>query len=203
VYATLLFWLLILVAAAQPAFAHHVMGGALPQTFLQGLLSGLGHPIIGIDHLAAIVAVGCLAAREPGSVLLVIGFVVANGLGAAAHLHLGAVPAGEILAALSVMALGVVLVAGRPLSHPVLIGLFVVSGFLHGYALGESIVGAEPQPLAAYFAGLAIIQSAIGIGAMLALPRLAHLPLAFAPARVLGAGIFVVGIIVTVQQVFS
>jgi len=49
---------------AEPAWAHHVMGGKLPQTFLQGLLSGFGHPVIGIDHLAAIVGVGILAALE-------------------------------------------------------------------------------------------------------------------------------------------
>src|SRR5712671_6319681 len=43
---------------ADPAFAHHVMGGRLPATFGEGLLSGLGHPVIGIDHLAFLVAVG-------------------------------------------------------------------------------------------------------------------------------------------------
>ncbi|MCQ3942503.1 MAG: urease accessory protein UreJ, partial [Alphaproteobacteria bacterium] len=36
-----------LFVAAMPAaaFAHHVMDGALPATPLQGLLSGLGHPV--------------------------------------------------------------------------------------------------------------------------------------------------------------
>src|SRR5258708_9875864 len=40
-----------------PALAHHVMGGQVPVTFRDGLLSGLAHPIIGIDHFAAVVAV--------------------------------------------------------------------------------------------------------------------------------------------------
>ena len=44
--------------AAEPALAHHVMGGRMPATFGQGFLSGLGHPVIGLDHLAAVVAVG-------------------------------------------------------------------------------------------------------------------------------------------------
>ena len=30
-----------------PASAHHLMGGVTPVTFAQGLLSGLGHPVIG------------------------------------------------------------------------------------------------------------------------------------------------------------
>ena len=47
--------LAIMIVIAQPAWAHHPMGGTLPQTFLQGLLSGFGHPVIGVDHLAAIV----------------------------------------------------------------------------------------------------------------------------------------------------
>ena len=42
--------------AALPALAHHPMGGTTPTTFMQGLLSGIGHPILGLDHLAALIA---------------------------------------------------------------------------------------------------------------------------------------------------
>ena len=38
------------------------MDGALPPTFMEGLLSGLGHPLIGVDHAAFIVATGFLLA---------------------------------------------------------------------------------------------------------------------------------------------
>ena len=38
---------LALIGAVSPAFAHHVMGGALPSSVLGGFLSGLGHPLIG------------------------------------------------------------------------------------------------------------------------------------------------------------
>src|SRR3984893_19394697 len=40
------------------ASAHHVMGGKTPASFAEGVLSGLGHPIIGPDHLAFLVALG-------------------------------------------------------------------------------------------------------------------------------------------------
>src|SRR5262249_29863369 len=40
------------------AFAHHVMGGKTPSTFVEGLLSGTGHPVIGPDHLAFLLAIG-------------------------------------------------------------------------------------------------------------------------------------------------
>src|SRR5258708_39001607 len=48
--------LVFIFLLADPALAHHVMGGRLPVTFADGLLSGLGHPIIGLDHFAAVVA---------------------------------------------------------------------------------------------------------------------------------------------------
>src|SRR6267378_3447944 len=52
----------VAMLAPAEALAHHVMGGKVPVTFMQGLLSGLGHPIIGLDHFAAVVGVGILAA---------------------------------------------------------------------------------------------------------------------------------------------
>ena len=54
--------------AATPALAHHPMGGEVPQTFWHGLLSGFGHPVIGIDHLAFVVAIGLAA--EPKLLML-------------------------------------------------------------------------------------------------------------------------------------
>ena len=76
-----------LLAAAEPAFAHHLMGGKIPATFGEGILSGLGHPVIGIDHLAAVVAVGCLAAAHRAGALLAVAFVVAMMCGVAVHLQ--------------------------------------------------------------------------------------------------------------------
>jgi len=53
-----------LALSGAPAYAHHLMGGRTPATFAEGMLSGLGHPVIGLDHFAAVVAVGCLAAAH-------------------------------------------------------------------------------------------------------------------------------------------
>ena len=114
------------VLAAEPAFAHHVMGGRMPATFTDGLLSGLGHPVIGLDHFAAVVAVGCLAAAHRAGAALAIGFVVAMMAGVAAHLAGTSVPGAEIWVALSVIGLGAVLVARRDLSAAAALGLFAV-----------------------------------------------------------------------------
>jgi urease accessory protein len=45
----------------------------------------------------------------------------------------------------------------------------VAAGAVHGYAYGESIVGAETQPLAAYIVGFAMIQYGLGLGSGVAL----------------------------------
>jgi len=193
--------LAMLALFGEPAAAHHVMDNQLPATFLQGLLSGLGHPVIGLDHLAAIIAVGCIAATQPRGAMLAFSFVLAMILGTAVHVTEATIPAGEILVALSVVVLGVVMLRIPPVSGTVALGLFALAGFFHGYALGESIVGAEPTPLYAYLAGLTIIQSAIALIAMVAARRLIVRPF-FEPValRLLGAGIAGFGFALLVQQ---
>ncbi len=69
--------LIVLAFSGAPAFAHHLMGGHTPATFGEGILSGLGHPVIGLDHFAAVVAVGCLAAAHRAAYPLVVAFVLA------------------------------------------------------------------------------------------------------------------------------
>jgi urease accessory protein len=192
---------ILLALAADPAGAHHVMGGKLPTTFGQGVLSGLGHPIIGLDHLAAVIAVGCLTALYRAGAALAAGFVLAVLAGAAVHLQGATVPGSEILVALSVVVLGACLIWRGALPPAAALGLFVLAGLLHGYALGETIVGAEPAPLTAYFAGLAVMQTAIALGAMTLARLFVHPASAdLAPLRLIGAGIAGIGIALTVAQ---
>ena len=79
--------LVLVLPFVPPAFAHHVMGGGLPSTAWQGLLSGLGHPIIGIDHLAFIVAIGLMSDLVARIVLLPLLFVLGTVLGCFIHVQ--------------------------------------------------------------------------------------------------------------------
>src|SRR6516164_1437322 len=81
-----------LLFAAPPASAHHVMGGRTPSTFMEGLLSGLGHPVIGLDHLAFLVAIGVAVGVFGLNLLLPIAFIVAMALGVLLHAGGGALP---------------------------------------------------------------------------------------------------------------
>jgi urease accessory protein len=193
--------LILLVLGSAPAFAHHLMGGRTPATFIEGLLSGLGHPVIGLDHLAAVVAVGCLAAAHRVAPALAIGFVIAMMAGVALHLHGTTVPGAEILVALSVIFLGAFMLRGRDVAAAIAFGLFAVVGLIHGYALGESIYGAEQTPLYAYLLGLALIQSAIALAAMQMTRSLGQRAAATSPLRLVGAGIAGIGLAILMQQI--
>jgi urease accessory protein len=200
-FARLASSLILLVLGSAPAFAHHLMGGRTPASLTDGLLSGLGHPVIGLDHFAAVVAVGCLAAAHRVAPALAIGFVMAMMAGVALHLHGATVPGAEILVALSVIFLGVFMLRGRNIAASVAFVLFAVVGLIHGYALGESIYGAVPTPLYAYLLGLAVIQSAIALAAMQIARTIARRPAVMSPLRLVGAGITGIGLAVLMQQI--
>lgn len=186
---------------AEPALAHHPMGGAMPATFMQGLLSGFGHPVIGLDHFAAVVAIGCIASVHARGARLVIGYVAAMMAGVAVHLMGASLSGVEVGVAASVIALGAVLVVRPGIGAFAALALFAVVGLFHGYALGESIYGAEQTPLVAYLIGLAVIQSAMALAAM-SMARMVTRGVAEAPAlRLMGAGIAGIGIAIMVQQV--
>jgi urease accessory protein len=190
-----------LVLSAAPASAHHVMGGRMAATFGEGLLSGLAHPVIGLDHFAAVVAAGCLAAAHIAGGRLAVGYVVAMIAGVAVHLQGVSLPGSEILVALSVIALGVALLRQRQMSVSGALALFAAVGLLHGYALGESIYGAERTPLYAYLLGLAVIQGFVALGAMVVARTVWRRSDDLSPLRLTGAGIAGIGLAILVQQI--
>jgi len=159
--------LAVLAVVTDSAFAHHAMGGATPSTFGQGFISGLAHPVIGIDHLAFVVGVGLLAAAcgKANRFALPLAFVVMTAAGALLSVSGVTLPFSEAVIALSVAIAGILLISGKSFAAPVFAALFAVAGIFHGYAYGGSIVGAETTPLLAYLGGFGLIQYAIAVGA--------------------------------------
>ncbi len=151
----------ILSSAAQ---AHHGMAGQLPNTLFSGLISGLAHPVIGLDHLAFLLASALAMANRPNARWLPWHFILPSLLAAAWHSAGFDLPGAEILVSLSLLLLGALLIGRQAGLLP---PLLAAAGLLHGYAYGESIVGAEPTPLLAYFAGLALVQYGLCLGAIL------------------------------------
>lgn len=183
------------VLVATPAFAHHPMGGATPSTLMEGLLSGFGHPVLGFDHFVFILAAGLLAASRARGLVLPAAFVIGSFLGSQLHIQSVDLPGGEYLIAGSVMLMGGLLVSRREISDSLFAAILGLAGLLHGHALAEAIIGAEPTPLVAYLGGLALTQYIVAAGAALAWRLLAARNTAstLQLRRVAGAAVVAVG----------
>ncbi|MFN3955316.1 MAG: HupE/UreJ family protein [Pararhodobacter sp.] len=150
--------------AAAPALAHHPLGGEAPQSIVHGVLSGLAHPVIGIDHLAFVVLAGLAAAIAGRGLSGPLAFILATLAGTFIQLGGIALPLAELVIAGSVVVLGALLVMGRQVGEPAALGGFALAGLFHGWAYGEAVVGSTPMPIVAYLAGFAVIQFAIAAG---------------------------------------
>lgn len=143
------------------AFAHHGIDGRTPDTFTEGLVSGLAHPVLGLDHLVFLLAAGLAAGalrlglRMPGA------FIAASIAGLAVHLSRLNLPSAEAAVAITILALGLAAGSRSNVGHKVWLTLFVTAGLFHGYAYGESVVGATLAPLTGYLMGLGLVQAGI------------------------------------------
>jgi urease accessory protein len=188
-----------LVASANTASAHHLMGGKTPATFADGILSGVGHPIIGPDHLAFLVALGIAVGVGRLSLVTPFLFLLAMACGVAAHVAAVNIPAAELIVALSVLIAGVLIALDWHIPAKAWAAIFSIAGFFHGYAYGESIYGAEPTPLVAYLVGLVAVQTVLVVG--IAFASRAVLMASRIGPRLVGAAICGVGFTVLVGQI--
>jgi urease accessory protein len=148
------------------AYAHTGVGNT------NGFAHGFMHPIGGLDHVLAMVAVGFLAARLSGRTLwlLPLSFVtmmIAGGIAGAGGIGL---PFVELGISGSILVLGFVIALGRQIPTPVAMALAGFFAIFHGHAHGTEM----PVDAAgfAYGAGFALATAflhaaglAVGIGA--------------------------------------
>ena len=200
ILATLIFFTTI-----ESAIAHHPTGGKTPGNFWEGLLSGMGHPIIGIDHLAFVVVVGLIAVEVPNGILILASFLATAMLGTGIHLLSFDLPLTEIAIAFSVVAFGIMLSFKQKLNTLLLIIFAGIAGIFHGYAYGEAIIGAEMTPLFSYLVGFTTIQLFISLLAM----KFAELVSnywqnkSFSLIRLIGLAISGIGIVFFASAIFS
>lgn len=143
---------------------------------MSSFASGLVHPLTGLDHVLAMVAVGLLAAHLGGRSMLALPLVfmtmvLAGGAVALAGLALPVVEAG-ILA--SVLVLGGLIASGRSLPGSLALALCAAFALFHGQAHGAAMPAATGGALyAAGFVAASGLLHAFGIGLGAALARLA------------------------------
>ncbi len=157
-----------IVLAAAPALAHTGHGETT------GFVSGLLHPLAGLDHLTAMVAIGLWAGLAGGRRVWAWPscFVAAMLAGALVGWQAVALSGLEIAIAVSVLALGIVVAAGW--RAPIALGLALIAAFglAHGYAHGAE-APADGSGLA-YAVGFAVATAALhaaGLALALALRR--------------------------------
>lgn len=189
-----------LALVATPAFAHHPLAGMPMETFAHGVLSGIGHPLLGFDHLFFVILVG-IAALFTGRLLIApLGYVGGMLIGCLFSGFGVALPFAEVMVGLSLLALGYIVLSGRALEIVPALAIFAGFGLFHGSAFGGSIVGVEGTSFASvmigYLIGLAALQYAIAVAAGIAMERgfkaanAAAIPARIAGAAVAGMGLF-------------
>jgi urease accessory protein len=149
---------LLLLGASLAASAH--VGG--DGSGHHGFMAGFSHPFFGLDHLAAMLAVGvwsALAARHIGAALMpVVAFaltLLAGALLAQAGLPF---PAVEPMIAASLLVVGLLLTVRARLSAPTAAALVAVFALFHGAAHGHEIAGTPA--LAGMVLGTALLHGA-------------------------------------------
>ena len=147
--------MVVLAAACAPAAAAHtgnVAGGSVGG----GFLSGVAHPVFGLDHVVAMVAVGLWGAflGAPAIVVLPIVFPLVMAVGGVLGILGVPLPGVEVGIAASAIVLGLMVVfAVRPplWIAAVLVGIFAI---FHGHAHGAELPpGADAL---AYSAGFVV-----------------------------------------------
>jgi urease accessory protein len=130
---------LLLLLAAVPASAHEQAGQAA------GFLTGLRHPVSGLDHVLAMISVGLWGAQlgAPAVWLLPVVFPMVMAFGGFLGLLGVPLPGTEVGIALSAILLGLmVALEARP---PVWVAATLVGffGIFHGYAHGTELPAGE------------------------------------------------------------
>lgn len=159
-----------------------------------GFLQGLLHPVTGLDHLLAMLAVGMLAAQAGGRALwalpaVFVGLMAAGGAVAAVGVGL---PGVELAIAASVVVFGAML-AWRRVDLPtatVLVGLFAM---FHGHAhVTEIAAGASAAGYVGGFLIATALLHAVGAAVILAVSQ----PARPAVVRIGGAAVALAGLLI-------
>lgn len=178
------------VATCIPSFAFaHV--GVSP---VHDLMHGFAHPLTGIDHILAMLAVGVFAANLGGRALLAVplAFMLCMILGGALEVFGVGLPLVEVGIALSLVVLGAAVAMKWDLPVATAMTLAGVFAIFHGHAHGtEMSLDASATSYALGFVAATGLLHLAGIGLGFALPSVGY---ARQIAPLGGAAIAVVGV---------
>jgi urease accessory protein len=131
----------------------------------EGFLWGLADPVISLDCLAGIVAIGLLSSVFVRGAAIAGCFVLATLLGIGMHILQLNFPSAEIAIAISTIVFGTMLMMPNQPNFIVLALVGISAGLFQGYADAESIIGAGIMPLVGYILGITLTLFAVVISA--------------------------------------
>lgn len=182
---------LALTLAATPAAAH------LPPGEYGSFLAGVTHPIFGLDHVLAMIAVGLWAAQIGGRAVWLVPTAFVATMIAGFLLALAGLPLPFVEPAIltSIVVLGLVVALALRPDPRLAMALVAAFALFHGHAHGGELGGASALQFGAGFALATALLHAAGLGIAVAASRLLATN---APAlRVLGgltsaAGLYII-----------
>lgn len=182
------------------AMAHHPLNGMPMETFNHGLLSGVGHTVLGIDHLFFIAILGISALFLGRRLIAPLAYMVAMLAGCLLTFYGFDLPMKEAFIALSLLVVGGICLIGREISLPKSLVTFAFFGLFHGSAFGEAVMAQEAgvglTVLSGYLLGLGLVQYCIALLFGFAMSHLlnarevSHVNGRLAGAMVAGVGLF-------------
>ncbi|SJM29367.1 HupE/UreJ family protein [Mesorhizobium delmotii] len=180
------------LAAVTPSLAFAHSGGA----HIHGFFAGLEHPLLGMDHLLAMIAVGIIGARAGGRsiVLVPLAFVSAMVAGALLGMTGIGLPSLEAAIALSLVVFGAMVGLARPLPLAAAAALTALFGLFHGNAHGLEVP--ESAGGIAYAAGFMLGSSMLHAIGILSAVKLAGWPMT---VRTAGVATSLVGMAMAAQ----
>ena len=159
--------LAIAAAATVPAFAH------LDPAEHDSFAAGFSHPLFGLDHILAMLAVGLWAATQGGRALWLVpaAFVGTMALGFAAAIAGLPLPFVEPVILASVIFIGIAIALALPIPTVAVSALVGFFAFFHGHAHGGELGGAGAGDFALGFMVATAALHALGVFAGLLFAR--------------------------------
>jgi urease accessory protein len=158
----------LLLALPNLASAHILPGTS------HNLQDGFLHPLTGLDHLLAMIAVGLWAAQHRGRAVWLIpaSFVGVMLLGGILGVAGASVPGAEWAIAFSVLALGALVATGTRLAPSLSMAVVGLFALFHGYAHGHEMPSAAGAlPFSVGFVMATALLHGVGLAAGLGLQK--------------------------------
>lgn len=127
----------------------------------EGFIWGIAEPVIGLDRLAGIVAVGLLSARFVGGFWTSLSFVLSALAGQVIHLASLNIPGAEITIAICTIIFGVILFLPTQIGWLACTIIGILAGLSQGYADSQAIINVDMFTMITYLIGVSLAQAVI------------------------------------------